>query len=494
MIIRGQKLEHGWAIVVDIGKTLSKVTLWSRDGRLLDRQSRPNAPVTSGGIARLDTGGIAGWLIDTMAMYADQPIEVIVPVGHGAGVAAIANDVLAFTPLDYEQAIPPDILAAYRAERDDFAITGSPALPDGLNLGAQLHWLEHIEPGAVRRSRLLPWAQYWTWFLSGEAASEVSSLGCHTDLWLPAVHRYAPLAQRRGWAERFAPLARAADVAGTLRPQLAARTGLSPATRVLVGLHDSNAALLAARGHPGIADADATVLSTGTWFVAMRSAQEAFDVAVLPAGRDCLANVDVHGKTVPSARFMGGREIELVIEAEVNRVDIAADQSALLTAAQRVLADGTMLLPTLAPGCGPFPDGRAPWLEPTSDRNGRRAAACLYAALVADAALDLIGARERLLIEGRFAKAEVFVRALAALRPETRVMAAQESHDVSFGALRLIDPTLAPHGDLQRIAPLPHDIAAYRDRWRAQIGAGAIGVTGTAGTGIDQCMHRSANS
>jgi hypothetical protein len=46
----------------------------------------------------------------------------------------------------------------------------------------------------------------------------------------------------------------------------------------------------------------------------------------------------------------------------------------------------------------------------------QRAITGLYLALMADASLTLIGSRERLLIEGRFAEAVIFVRALAALR------------------------------------------------------------------------------
>jgi sugar (pentulose or hexulose) kinase len=52
---------------------------------------------------------------------------------------------------------------------------------------------------------------------------------------------------------------------------LAARTGQVTSTQIYAGLHDSNAALLAARGFAEIADHEATVLSTGTLFVAMRS-------------------------------------------------------------------------------------------------------------------------------------------------------------------------------------------------------------------------------
>ncbi|HYD48667.1 MAG TPA: hypothetical protein VEB21_09980, partial [Terriglobales bacterium] len=184
----------GFAIVVDVGKTMSKVTLWSRDGRMLDRQVRPNGACALEGIQRLDVEGVGTWLIDALARHRNEPVEVIIPVGHGAGVVALASDEVAFPPLDYEEAPPGGVLDGYRAVRDPFRVTGSPALPDGLNMGAQLFWLERLYPEAMRAATLVPWAQYWAWFLSGRAVSEVTSLGCHTDLWAPDTARFSPLA------------------------------------------------------------------------------------------------------------------------------------------------------------------------------------------------------------------------------------------------------------------------------------------------------------
>jgi sugar (pentulose or hexulose) kinase len=460
-------------IVVDIGKTLSKITGWSRDGRMLDRHVRSNRAAQVDGVNRLDAGDIATWLVDTLAVFRNHPVESIVPVAHGAGFAAIDADGLLFDPIDYETPLPAGVMTAYRAARDPFAMSGSPPLPDGLNLGAQIFWAERLHPEAMSRATLLPWAQYWAWFLSGSAVSEVTSLGCHTDLWNPGEARFSALAQRMRWADRFAPLAKANDVIGTLRPDLAEATGLPATARVLAGLHDSNAALLAARGFREIARKEATILSTGTWFIAMRLEAQNVITAALPEARDTLVNVDAYGCPVPSARFMGGREIETVIEVDTHRVDIARDQPQLLDAVPELIARGTMMLPTLAPGCGPFPGGKARWIDTPADWgdnwHARRAAICLYAALMADTSLDLIGAKERLLIEGRFAEAEVFVRALAALRPDTEVFVANAQNDVSFGALRLIDPLLKPSGGLRRIAPLAGDLLAYRAKWRAAI-------------------------
>lgn len=465
----------GTFIVVDLGKTLSKVTLWTRHGRMIDRKVRANRALVIDGVRRLDVEATGAWLLETLASYAGHPVEVIVPVAHGAGVVALGPDGVAVPPLDYEETPPAEVMADYRARRDAFAVTGSPALPAGLNLGAQIHWMECLAPDAMGSATLLPFAQYWAWFLTGRAVSEVTSLGCHTDLWNPGEGRFSPMAQRRGWADRFAPVFKASDVVGALKPEIVAATGLPATTKVLAGLHDSNAALLAARGFAEIARREATILSTGTWFIAMRLPAETFSIADLPEDRDTLVNVDAYGWPVPSARFMGGREIEMVIQLDTRRVDIKPDQPRLLEAVPALLERGTMMLPTLAPGFGPFPNGEARWVDAPAEWNGtwyaRRAGVCLYAALVADASLDLIGSKERLLVEGRFAEAEVFVRALAALRPATEVFVANAHNDVSFGALRLINPLLKPAGDLRRVEPLAGDLVGYRAKWQAHLAA-----------------------
>ncbi|NIJ35875.1 sugar (pentulose or hexulose) kinase [Sphingopyxis panaciterrae] len=458
-------------IILDVGKSLAKLSLWSPGGALIERCTRANLRVAAGTYAALDAAGIEAWVGETLRDFARRAdVGAIVPVGHGAAAAIIRGDRLACPPLDYEDALPPELRAAYESLRDDFAETGSPCLPDGLNLGAQLFRLEALDPSLAQGTQILPWAQYWSWRLCGVAASEVTSLGCHTDLWHPVAGTPSRLAERRGWAKRLAPLRRAGEVLGTLTPAWAARTGLPADTEVHCGLHDSNAALLAARGFAEIAGQESTILSTGTWFVAMRSPRDAasLDRSRLDEARDCLINVDAWGKPIPSARFMGGREIETLIGLDTRRIAIGPDQPALLAALPKVLASGAMALPSFAPGFGPFPKARGRWTAEPADPVQRRAAVSLYAALVADASLELVGTQERLLIEGRFAEGQVFVRALAALRPDLRIYIGKAHNDVSYGALRLLDAALPPAEALELVEPLGADLAPYRDRWRQE--------------------------
>jgi sugar (pentulose or hexulose) kinase len=299
----------------------------------------------------------------------------------------------------------------------------------------------------------------------------VTSLGCHTDLWQPVAQRPSELAVRRGWAALLPPLRRAADTLGPILPEIAKQTGLSHDVQVHCGLHDSNAALVAARAFPEIADCEATVLSTGTWFVAMRTPAPGADtdIGALPEGRDCLVNVDAFGRPVPSSRFMGGREIETLTGIDTRRIDIKPDQPDLLAAVPRVIAEGSMVLPTFAAGVGPFPKARCGWIGMPEAQAERRAAVSLYGALVADVALDLIGSCERILVEGRFAEAEVVVRGLASLRPHSKIYVANAHNDVSFGALRLLNPSLEPRSSLQLVEPLETKLDTYRSTWRALV-------------------------
>jgi len=472
-------MPSGGTIILDVGKSVSKATLWDEAGRCVAQRSRPNRRAQGGGGLTLDVAGIEAWLESVLKEYsALRPVLAIVPVAHGAGVALIRNGRLVCAPLDYEWSGVARDRASYQLQRDAFADSGSPALPAGLNLGVQLHWLDSLNRGEYRDSQLLPWAQYWAWNLCGVAASEFTSLGCHTDLWRPYDKGPTRLAERCGWADRLAPVRPAGAVLGTLKRDWVERTGLSTQLEVYCGLHDSNAALLSARHLPAVRGHDATVLSTGTWFVAMRSPKPKKSAWMmrLPETRDCLINVDVEGSPVPSARFMGGREIEVLMgtnhQTSDSGVEIGncppASLSAQMYAVLRTIEAMAMILPSAVPGVGPFPNARAAALRGVTSVDEATAKAHLYAALVADASLDLIGSRDTLFIDGRFSHSPVFVAALAALRPETTVLVSEEAHGVARGALSLLRSVEGPPPATHEVAPLPADLRSYRERWRLE--------------------------
>ncbi len=463
-------MERGCTVVLDVGKTNTKLTLWDEAGHCLARQERRNALASGLGFKALDLAGTEAWTLTVLGGFARLAlVRTIVPVTHGAAAVLVHGDQVFAPPMDYEDEAPA--APGYEAQRDPFAVTGSPSLPAGLNLGRQLDRLQRLTGPWPDDLRILLWPQYWAWRMSGVMASEVSSLGCHSDLWRPYEHAPSALSMARGWAGRLGPLRRAGEVLGPISREWARLTGLPDDCLVLCGLHDSNAALLAARGHPEIAAHDATVLSTGTWFVAMRSLGADAPLSTLDEARDCLVNVDVEGRPVPSARFMGGREAELIAGLDSFHLTDNYDPAALIGSLPRLIERGVFAYPSFAPGTGPFPGHAGRWANPPDDAADRRAVLGLYLALMADQALALIGSRDRLLIEGRFAEAEVFVRALATLRPRQKVYVSNAQDDVPYGALRLIDPDLKPASALKPVAPLDIPLDDYGRRWLAGVAA-----------------------
>ncbi len=445
--------------VLDVGKTHAKLTLVDSEGRVAATRARANAAPVRDGRPTLDAERIETWAIGALKGLAQTAnIIGIVPVGHGAAAALVAGDRLAAPAMDYEVAPPGGVARAYDAERDPFALTGSPRLPRGLNLGQQLFWQERLYPDAwPAHAQALLWPQYWAWRFCGERAAEVSSLGCHTDLWRAHAGGYAPLAERRGWAVRFPPIRPARAVLGLVRADFAAEAGLPGDCEVLCGVHDSNASLLAARAFPETAGRPFSLISTGTWFVTFQSGGGAMR---LDPARDVLVNVDVEGRPVPSARFMGGREY-----AEILGEGIGARPT--LEAAAGVVRAGVRTNPSFAPG-GPFSGGRGTIVGAPGTVSKRASLASLHLALMSDVELDLVGADGPVVIEGRFADDPVFPAALAALRTDRVVYACPGGSDaVAFGAARLVWPTLHPPQPLRHVEPAPLDLAPYARAWRA---------------------------
>ena len=460
-----EKSRRACAAVLDVGKTLAKLTLWSPERRLIGRKVYRNKPARGDGYPALDVWGLDAWLKESLTGFASQhDVSAIVPIAHGAAAAVIEDDCLSLVPVDYEAELPDALRLDYLARRNAFSVTGSPCLPCGLNLGAQLHWLEALAPGKFARGRIVTWPQYWAWRLCGVAATETSSLGCHTDLWNPAAGQPSPMAESRGWSTRLAPLHKADEVLREVTREWR-DCGLPADCVVLCGAHDSNAALVAARGYPEVGGRDCTILSTGTWFIAMRSLPERTRVD-LPEDRDCLFNVDVAGLAVPSARFMGGREAELIEAGEP--LDVSSQKANLVAAAGAMARSGVFAFPTFHKGVGPFPKHEGRWIKRPDSQLERRAVTGLYLALVAGVSLNLIGSNGPLVVEGRFAGDPVFTGALAALRDKPVTMA--DAHEsIAYGALFLLDGELPPQAALRNSSPLSFDIADYAAAWGAQL-------------------------
>jgi sugar (pentulose or hexulose) kinase len=442
--------------VIDIGKTNAKVVLIDAESEAqLGARSRPNAVLRDAPYPHADVEGLWDFILTSLGdLNREHGIEGISITTHGATAALMAGGELALPVLDYEYDGPEASDEAYGRARPGFSETLSPRLPNGLNLGAQIFWQSRAFPEDFARvTAILAYPQYWAWRLTGVLASEVTSLGCHTDLWAPESEDFSTMVDAQGWRELFPPIKPAAAVLGPILPNLAAETGLSEGTPVTCGIHDSNASLVP---HLGRDETPFTILSTGTWTICMTVGG---DTAGLDQNRDSLANVDAFGRPVPTARFMGGREFDTMVKTivEPTEEDIAA-----------VIEAQVFALPTFAPGVGPFGGKTGRWsVEPGDLPPGQRTAvASLYLALVARECLELCGLGRSITIEGPLARNGLFGAALAQLA-DRPVHASGDGTGTSLGASLLFGGQPAHETHDAPIAPLTHPgFAEYAERWQ----------------------------
>ncbi|KAA0695537.1 carbohydrate kinase [Neorhizobium sp. P12A] len=417
--------------VLDIGKTNAKVVILDAEtGAEIAARRTTNTVLKSGLHPHYEIDALWAFMIESLKSFSTTPgFDAISITTHGASAVLLDEaGELALPVLDYEHAYPAEISAAYDRLRAPFSETFSPRLSGGLNVGAQIHYQKTAFPEQFANVRtILTYPQYWAYRLTGVAANELTSLGCHTDLWNPGAGNYSSLLDRLAIRDLMAPVRSAFDALGPVLPETADRIGLKQPVPVYCGIHDSNASLL-----PHLIDNEApfAVVSTGTWVICFAVGG---DLAHLDPTRDALANVDAYGRAVPSSRFMGGREFEM-LSAEIGSVD---DQASIGEALDRVIRKGMMLLPNVADGSGPFPGKHMRWLSDAEATPAeRQAAVSLYLALMTQACLALIGARGPIFIEGPFALNSAYQAALSSLT-SADVIALPGSTGTSQGAALL---------------------------------------------------------
>ena len=446
--------------IIDIGKTHAMlVFVEAHSGREVWSARRASSLVETPLDSQLGVAAMEQWLFRALRNAPlIHDVTALVPIAHGAAAVLVDTNGDVVAAPDYESRRFERVNAAYERERDAFDVTLSPSLPGGLNLGRQLLYLETCAPEMFSRTaHLLLYPQYWAWLFSGVMASEVTSLGCHSDLWRPREATFSALARAHGWDRILPGIRLASDTLGTVTPKIAAATGLDSSCRVLCGIHDSNASYLQhlmARER----DQPFAVISSGTWTVVM--AHRA-DLSRLRAERDMLANVDAFGSPVATARFMGGREYEAIAQS-TEHPDIAS--------LARVLQRRAYAFPSFA-NAGPFPAAKGELIRAHLLNGAERAAlASLYTALMSDLLIESLGATGDVLVDGPLASDPLFASLLATWRPGIQVLASTSVGGICAHAATYLAGFATPAEQSLAAAPLDlPGLDTYRQTWREQL-------------------------
>ena len=520
--------------VIDIGMTNKKVAVFDGGLKLRAIDRRVFEPLMVEGLETHDLAGMEDWFLDTLARLAKRfDIEAIVLCTHGATFVCADSGGKPILPCVYYTHEPgpefQDRFYALAGKPEELqAATGTPRLSALINPAKGLLFAKEKWPEAFDRASLvLPYSQYWGMRLSGRAGLEGTYMGCHTYLYDWKKDSSSLVAERLGIAEKLPfPLRASWEVLGTLKPEIAARTGLSPDTIVTMGIHDTNASLLPYLIKEG--EGGFVLNSTGTWCVLMRPS-ERFAFSPEELGKVVFFNRSAYNEPVKTAIFLGGKEYEVwskliaasaAAEAEAS-AGTPADGRPIATAGgsageaptatpgaavyASVLAERSeFILPEIVPGSGQFPgsvsqavEGGRRYLFADLESGGRRPAFLVDRAR-AEAVLNIslalqtlvalertgLAAGEKIFTEGGFRNNPEYNALLAAALPENPVYLTDMAEATSFGAaltglaaLEGRNPSdLGGLFEIHTMAASPMDgipgFEAYKVEWLALIESG----------------------
>jgi hypothetical protein len=199
------------------------------------------------------------------------------------------------------------------------------------------------------------------------------------------------------------------------------------------------------------------LVSTGTWTVVMAPGA---DSSRLDLGLDMLLNVAVDGQSVPTARFMGGREFATLCMG-------ADPRAAGLADLQAVMESRTLAWPAFASAGGPFRH-QAGWISRAGERladaslalpaGERVALAALYSAQMTQWAIERLAPEREVIVEGPFVSNTLFLHVLASLRPGRPVLVADDDCEASARGAWMLAHWDSPHSrsaPVRAVEPLP---------------------------------------
>ena len=439
--------------VIDIGMTNKKVSLYDTRLQILDSQTRTFKPVMVDEVETHDLEGMEAWFLDTLSRLQKRlDIGAITVTTHGATMVCVDASGKPCVPCVYYTHDPGQGFQDrfYRLAGDPVelqAVTGTPVLSALINPAKGLLFAKEKFPDQFSRTKhVLSYPPYWGLRFTGVVGAEGTYAGCHTYLWDWKRECYSTVAEALGVASLMpAPLKDSWAVLGTLKPEVASRTGLGADTILTMGIHDSNASLLP---HLAKRKRDFVLNSTGTWCVLMHP-QERYGFAPDELGKTVFFNRSAYNTPVKTAIFLGGMEYETwcaLIGSSANAPRVEDYRDVIRERRQ-------FILPEVVPGSGQFPGSTARFVDagkpiplsaipsgplPEVLRDRARAQAVLNLSLVIQTVVSLertgLVPGTDVLTEGGFRKNRDYNELLAAALPSNKVYLTDIAEATSFGA------------------------------------------------------------
>jgi L-fuculokinase len=309
--------------ILDVGKTNKKLFLFDEQYRIVWEQTMVfDGTKDEDGEPCEDLQQLTAWVrqsLKTLAAVPDIKVRAINCSAYGASFVHIGADGTPVAPLyNYLKPYPEDLKKkfydTYGGEVTLSMLTASPVL-GSLNSGMQLYRIKQQQPelfARIRYSLHLP--QYLSFLLTGKVFSDITSIGCHTNLWNFSQQHYHEWVYREGLIDKLAPIRPSTSVMPLSAPpsSLPSPPVCSDIAIAIagIGLHDSSAAMipyLESFREPFV------LISTGTWCITMNPFNDA-PLTVAELKKDCLCYISYRGRPVKASRLFAGYDHERQVQ------------------------------------------------------------------------------------------------------------------------------------------------------------------------------------
>jgi sugar (pentulose or hexulose) kinase len=419
--------------VFDVGKTNKKFFLFDEQYRIVLEQSVgiPSVKDEDGDDCE-DLEGLTEWVRESFMRAMARPdvrVRAVNFSAYGASLVHIGVDGRPVAPLynylkPYPEELKQRFYGTYGGEVTFSLVTASPVL-GSLNSGMQLYRLKQERPeifDRIQYSLHLP--QYLSYLLTGHPASEITSIGCHTNLWNFPQQHYHEWVYREGVIEKLAPIVDSNSV----MPVRGLPAG--------AGLHDSSAAIIP---YLDSFRQPFALISTGTWCITMNPFNGA-PLTTAELQQDCLCYLSYQGRPVKASRLFAGNDHEQQVRRLVEHFQrspaaaaaVEFDPECVAGLRDRVRhgARGTATPVTASvfgrrdlAAFGSFEQAYHCLLMDIMDQQVRSAALVLDDTAV-----------RRIFVDGGFGKNEVYMHLLAEAFPDMEVFAASIPQASALGA------------------------------------------------------------
>ena len=291
--------------VFDVGKTNKKLLLFDQQYNVLHEENKKLEEIKDeDGFACEDVIALTKWVKDAFSkLLADErfAIKAVNFSAYGASFVYLDEKGEVILPLynylkPYPQKLQNRFYKTYGGQSQLAKQTASPVLGN-LNSGMQLYLLKYEKPDVflnIKYALHLP--QYLSYILSSRLNTDITSVGCHTNLWHFQHQKYHEWVKQEGLLEKLPGILPCAKIAGKTHVGIA----------IGAGLHDSSAALipyLSSFTEPFI------LLSTGTWCISLNPFNHS-QLSDYELDQDCLCYLSYEGKPVKASRLFAGYEHE----------------------------------------------------------------------------------------------------------------------------------------------------------------------------------------